>query len=250
MTFFSDLSRRAEWLEPKRGPLYLQLSRHIEAAIRSGELAGNSSLPSEREMALFTGLSRVTIRKAIEVLASQKLIDQRRGSGNFILSPQEDLDYSLSHLTSFTDQMQRRGKTSGSEVISAELGLPSPEEMVILGLGTDEMVARVKRLRRADGMPMAIEISALPPDILPDPKAVSVSLYKILSEQKTKPVRAMQRISATRLTPQQAKLLEVDINDPALKVVRTGYLSSGRIVEFTTGVYRGDAYDFVAELKL
>ncbi len=201
-------------------------------------------------MANLSGLSRVTIRKAIEVLVNDELISPRHGSGNFVSPPVEKLEHSLSRLTSFTEDMQRRGKSSSSERINAGLFAPSPEEMMALGLAAGELVARIERLRRAGGVPMAIECSALPPDILPNPETVDTSLYRVLAERGLKPVRAMQRISATRLTKKQAKRLGIDIHAPALKIVRTGYLASGRIVELTTGIYRGDTYDFVAELQL
>ena len=250
MTLITEMLSPTAWQQASGGPRYLQLSRHIASAIRAGSLAGESPLPSEREMASLTGLSRVTIRKAIEVLVNERLVTPRHGSGNFISPPVEKLEHSLSRLTSFTEDMRRRGKSSSSERISAGLFTPSPEEMMALGLGAGELVARTERLRRADGVPMAIECSALPPDILPNPEAVDTSLYKVLAERGLKPVRAMQRISATRLTTEQARLLEIDIHDPALKIARTGYLASGRIIELTTGIYRGDVYDFVAELQL
>lgn len=242
--------RPENWHKPNGGPRYLQLGRHIASAIRAGGLLPDSPLPSEREMAHIAQVSRVTVRKAIGVLVNEKLVTQHHGSGNFISAPAANIEHSLSRLTSFTDQMNRRGKTSSSEVISAGFVVPSPEEMVTLGLGTEDLVARIERLRRADGVPMAIECSALPPDILPDPALVTTSLYKVLAEKNLKPVRAMQRISATRLTAEQARRLEIGIHDPALKIARTGYLASGRIIELTTGIYRGDAYDFVAELQL
>ncbi len=238
------------WQQPNAGPRYLQLSRHLADAIKAGTLAGETPLPSEREMASLSGLSRVTIRKAIEVLVGEQLVTPRHGSGNFVSPQVEKLEHSLSRLTSFTEDMRRRGKSSSSERISAGLFTPSPEEMMALGLGAGEMVARTERLRRADGVPMAIECSSLPPDILPNPEAVDTSLYTELGKKGLKLVRAMQRISAARLSLEQAKLLEVDPHDPALKIARTGYLASGRIIELTIGIYRGDAYDFVAELQL
>ncbi len=250
MTQITDMLSPAAWQQANGGPRYLQLSRHIANAIKAGTLAGESPLPSEREMASLTGLSRVTIRKAIEVLVQEELVNPRHGSGNFVATKVEKLEHSLSKLTSFTEDMRRRGKSSSSETISVGLFTPSPEEMMALGLGAGDLVARTERLRRADGVPMAIECSALPPDILPDPEAVDTSLYKVLAERGLKPVRALQRISAARLTAGQAKLLELDLHDPALKIARTGYLGSGRIIELTTGIYRGDAYDFIAELQL
>jgi len=238
------------WQRPNSGPRYLQLGRHIAQAIQDGALREDTSLPSERDMARFAQVSRVTIRKAIAFLANETLVTQRHGSGNYITPPGKKVPHTLTRISSFTEQMRRRGRMPKTEVISTGIVIPSPEEIVTLGLGANDKVARVERLRRADGVPMAFEQSALPPDILPDPEEVTSSLYKVLQSRNLKPVRALQRISAVRLTPAQAQLLEIGINDPALKIVRTGYLASGRIIEFTTGIHRGDAYDFIAELVL
>ncbi len=245
----SALIAQEAWLRPNAGPRYLQFSRHLAQQINAGVLEPDTSLPSEREMAQISDMSRVTIRKAIQVLADDRLIVQRRGSGTFVAPRVQKLEHSLSRLTYFTEDMQRRGKSSSSEIISVGLLSPSPEEFIALGLRSGEQVARISRLRRADGVPFAIEQSSLPHDILPDPTKVSTSLYEQLDKHGVRPVRAIQRISATLLSEDNATLLEAEKAAPALRITRTGYLPSGRVIEFTVGIYRGDAYDFVAELQ-
>ncbi len=249
-TDISRLFHRSAWHKDNNGPRYFQLSAFLERAIKSGDLAEGAPLPPEREIAQIADLSRVTVRKAIEVLAEKNLVVQRRGSGTFIAPHMQKLEHSLSRLTSFTEDMKRRGKSSTSEIIASGLIEPSPEDIVALGLRSGELVTRVERLRRADGVPLAIERSAVPRDILPNPDDVTTSLYDALDRLGKRPVRAIQRISATKLTREQAALLEIDINDPALKIDRQGYFESGRVIEFTTGIYRGDAYDFVAEMQV
>ncbi len=237
------------WLRANGGPRYLQLSRFLARAINDGVLEPGASLPSEREMAYIAQLSRVTIRKAVEVLVNDNLVVQRRGSGTFVAPRVQKLEHSLSRLTSFTEDMQRRGKSSSSEILASGFFSPSPEEIIALGLRSGEMVARIERLRRADGVPLALERSSLPSEILPHPEKVTTSLYDALEQLNTRPIRAIQRISATKLTAEQAERLELDQNDAVLKIDRTGYNASGRVIEFTSGIYRGDAYDFVAELQ-
>ena len=238
------------WLQQSGGPRYLQLRKHLARAITDGILEPNYPLPSEREMAEIADVSRVTIRKAIKVLVDDNLVVQRRGSGTFVAPPVQKLEHSLSRLTSFTEDMQRRGKTSESKIIVAGIFLPSPDEIFALGLTSGQMIARIERLRCADGQPMAIERSSISSDILPNPENVTQSLYDILDEQNLRPVRAIQKISASILNSEQAELLNAAVGDPALKISRTGYLPSGRAIELTTGIYRGDAYDFIAELTV
>ncbi len=232
------------------GPLYLQLQRRIADAMLRGVLAPGASLPAERDIAAITGLSRVTVRKAIEALVAQGLLIQRRGSGTFVAPRVERLEQALSLLTSFTEDMARRGKSVESVWISRSIQSPTPEEVMALGLGAGDRVARLERVRRSDGVPLAIERASIPTQVLPDPEAVGTSLYALLETSGHRPVRAVQRISAANLGPRDADLLGVAPGAAGLRIERIGYLSSGRVVEFTRSVYRGDAYDFAVELKL
>lgn len=238
------------WLSDDAGPLYIQLRKRIEAGIASGFLAPDMPIPPEREIASLTGLSRVTVRKAIADLADKGLIVQRQGSGSYVAPARPRVEQSLSHLTSFSEDMARRGFQSGIRWLERGLFLPSPDEIVTLGLGAGEQVARLARLRLADGKPMAIERAALPPDILPNPLEVAGSLYEALGRRGVRPVRAMQRISAISLSADDAALLEVRPQAAALRIERIAYLREGRTIELTRSIYRGDAYDFVAELRL
>jgi GntR family transcriptional regulator len=146
--------------------------------------------------------------------------------------------------------MARRGFRSEVRWLERGLFLPSPDEVLILGLGADDQVARLARLRLADGRPMAIERAALPPDILPNPLDVTVSLYDVLGQRGLRPVRAMQKISAINLSAEDSALLEVRPQAAGLRIERIAYLAEGRTIELTRSLYRGDAYDFVAELRL
>ena len=146
--------------------------------------------------------------------------------------------------------MARRGKSSTSRWLERGLFVPSPDEMTSLGLSADDSVARLVRLRLANGEPMAIERASLPTDILANPLAVETSLYEVLERDGHRPVRALQKISAINLSERDAELLVVPVGDAGLKIERTSYLESGRVAEFTQSLYRGDAYNFVAELRL
>ena len=232
------------------GPLYLQLQRRIADAMARGVLLPGASLPAERDIAAMTGLSRVTVRKAIEALVAQGALVQRRGSGTFVAPRVERLEQALSLLTSFTEDMARRGKSVESVWISRSVQPPTPEEVMALGLGAGDRVARLERVRRSDGVPLAIERASLSTQVLPDPEQVGPSLYAWLERRGQRPVRAVQRISAANLGPRDAELLGVTPGAAGLRIERIGYLANGRVVEFTRSLYRGDAYDFAVELKL
>ena len=240
----------AEGFGEGAGPLYLQLQRRIADAMAQGVLLPGASLPAERDIAAMTGLSRVTVRKAIEALVAQGALVQKRGSGTYVAPRVERLEQALSLLTSFTEDMARRGKSVESVWISRSVQPPTPEEVMALGLGAGDRVARLERVRRSDGVPLAIERASLSSAVLPDPEAVDTSLYALLQTRGLRPVRAVQRISAANLGQRDAELLGVPTGAAGLRIERISYLPSGRVVEFTRSLYRGDAYDFAVELKL
>ena len=238
------------WFRQGQGPRYRQLYRHITDAILSGDLEPDSQLPPERDLAALANVSRVTVRKAVGQLVSDGLVEQRRGAGSFVRPSAPKLEQSLSSLVSFTENMQARGMSSTSAVIDAGLHVPSPAEMLALGLSSHDKVARVERLRSANGIAMAIERSSLPHDILPHPEQVETSLYAILRAADRAPTRAIQRVAAISVTGDEAQMLNLAEGTAVLQIERTGYLGSGRPIEFTRGLYRSDMYDFVSELRL
>ena len=246
----------AEFLDPKgwlgrgKGPRYVQLRRRLEEGIAAGVLPPKSSLPPEREIAEITDLSRVTVRKAIQELVREGFVEQRQGSGSFVLEPVTRVEKTLSKLTSFTEDMKARGLETTSKWFERGIFIPSADEISAFDLGPGEQVARIYRLREAGGRPLVLERASLPLDILPNPIEVTNSLYEILARNGNRPVRAIQKISAINLQPQEAKLLDVAEGAAGLSIARTSFLENGRVIELGRSVYRGDAYDFVAELRV
>lgn len=246
----SELFEPAVWFRAGRGPRYAQLYRHIAAIIASGDLPPETQLPPERELADLARVSRVTVRKAVAQMVDEGVLEQRRGAGTFVRRPRPKMEHSLSSLLSFTDYMRQRGKAPTSRILRRGVFLPNPDEQVALGLSGVDRVTRLDRLRSSDGMPMALELSSLPNDVLPDPALVDSSLYDVLRATGTAPTRGMQRIKAVNLGAEEARLLNLTEGAAVLRIDRTGYLPSGRPIEFTRGLYRSDIYDFIAELRL
>ncbi|OYV35438.1 MAG: phage tail protein [Rhodospirillales bacterium 20-64-7] len=232
------------------GPRYVQLKRLIEAAIRDGAIKPGDALPPERDIAARVALSRVTVRRAVQELVREGVLFQRQGSGTFIKPRLGRVEQSLTALTSFTEDMALRGIGVESVFLDRGLYQPSPEEFIALGLTSGQSVARVWRLRLGNQEPLAIERASLRVEALPDPGVVGTSLYKALEATGMRPVRAIQRISAGLLGKADAALLGVAAGSASLNIARSSYLASGKIVEFTRSIYRADAYDFVAELRL
>ena len=226
-------------------PLYLQLAKRLTEAIRNGRWSAGDALPSERQMCEILGVSRVTLRKALDTLAADGLVEARHGSGTFVANR---VHQPMSVLTSFSYDMQSRGQTPSSRWLKHGYFPATPEEAMALGATPGEPIFRLHRLRLADGEPMAIEIAVLNRDDVPDPEAIGTSLYAYLAGRGREPVRALEHLRATILRGEEASVLSMPDNSAALYITRVGYLADGKVVEFTRSYYRGDRYDFVAEL--
>jgi GntR family transcriptional regulator len=145
--------------------------------------------------------------------------------------------------------MRARGRRPRSIWLKRSEGTVTPEESLKLALSPGTLVYRFHRLRFADDEPMAIEFATIDATCLPSLEAVDASLYDALEQAGNRPVRALQRLHALLLNADQAKLLKAKSADAGLLVERLGYLRDGRAAEFSQSIYRGDTYDFVAELS-
>jgi len=227
-------------------PLYRQLADRIAAAIAAQQLPQGQALPAERALCERLGLSRTTVRKAVEALAARGLVAARHGSGTFVAAR---LDQPLARLSSFTDDMRARGRFAGSRVVDRGVRFPSPDEAVALALTGGEQVTFLVRVRLADGEPLALEHATVPERVLPDPAAVGESLYAALQARGVAPVRALQRLRAAMASARDAAHLGIASGSAVMATVRHGYLADGTPVEFTRSTYRGDRYDFIAEMR-
>ena len=227
-------------------PLYLQLARQLELGIRAGTYAVDQALPSERVLCESLGVSRITARKAIDVLVAQGLVLRKHGSGNFI-APR--VEQSTSKLASFSQELRQRGFTPSSQWLQRDIVTASAPEREALALPRAALVARLVRLRLADGVPMAYEHSVLPQAVLPQPQALEDSLYAQLARQGHAPIRATQQLRALNAPAEMAAHLGLSEGTALLWVRRVAYGPAGSAIEFTHTYCRSDYYAFVAELR-
>ncbi|CCW19254.1 Predicted transcriptional regulator of N-Acetylglucosamine utilization, GntR family [Sphingobium indicum BiD32] len=244
MTSFSN--RIGQLREDLRIPLYLQLQQLVRQAIETRLLVQDDMIPAERDLAVEYGVSRITVRKAIDGLAQEGLVVRRRGAGTFVAARVEK---SFSKLSSFSEDMIARGRRPSSKWLAKSEGLVTPEESLSLGLSPGTQVYRFQRMRFADDVPMAIEYSTIVGRCLSGVGAVDDSLYAALEAVGNRPVRALQRLRAMHFPLEQCKRLGVETGHAGLFIERRGFLADGEAVEFTQSYYRGDAYDVVAELN-
>jgi len=233
--------------EASSQPLYQQLQRALRNAIDKRILGADDALPAERELAEELSISRITVRKAIDGLVEEGLLTRRQGSGTFVAARVEK---NFSKLTSFSEDMRARGRKPHSVWLSRAAGTVTPEESMTLRSSPGTPVLRFHRLRYADDAPMALEYATILASCLPSINAVETSLYEALEKTGNRPVRALQRLRAVLFTKEQAKLLRAQEKDAGLLVERVGFIKDGSAIEFSQSYYRGDTYDFVAELSI
>lgn len=224
---------------------YLRLRATLLHSIETGQLVPGQALRGERELAREHGVSRVTVRKAIAGLVTEGLLVQRHGAGTFVSAR---IVKSFSRLTSFSDDLRARGLTPHTKKLSEERGEVTPEEAMALNLSPGARVLRLRRVRYGGDAALAIERSVVPEFALPARTRVGMSLYETLDRFGLRPRRALQRLRAVAFDAESSRLLGIEVGCAGLLIERRGFLDDGRIVEFTQSLYRGDAYDFVAEL--
>lgn len=225
--------------------LYQRLEDALRGAIRDKVLPPGSVIPGERELAQRLSISRVTIRKAIRALVDDHLLVQRQGARTVVA---ERVEKPVSVLTSFSQDMLARGLKPGTVWLGKEVGVALPAEAMELGLSPGAEVCRLRRLRTADGQPMALELSIVPAAYLPSPDLVDASLYAVLEARGHIPVRALQRMRSALVPTADARLLGLPAGAPILEIDRRVFLEGGQTVEYCRSLYRGDTYDFLVEL--
>ena len=209
-------------------------------------------MPSERELAVERGISRMTARAAVDLLARRGLVERRERSGVFVARPR--IEQSLDTVAGLSDQLGGRGVVPGAEVleartvVTAELG--DAEVVSRLGLSEEEGVHVILRVRTGDGEPLILEENFLPERLMPGllDEDLGGSLYDLLRVRYGLSVaRSRQELEPTPLDSKAAAMLGVRPDVPALRVTRTAWDAEGRAIEFARDLHRGDRIIFVSE---
>jgi GntR family transcriptional regulator len=232
--------------EHRNSPIYMQLAHRLRQQIEDGDISAGEALPSERDLCKIIGASRVTVRKAIELLIEDGLLSRRQGSGTYV-TPR--IQAPGSFLSSFSEDAEARGEATGTIWMMKVIAVASEEEARILELPNGADVARLSRVRMAGGEPLAIENAVVPAEMLPDMAHLGNSLYQALDQHGNRPIIGQQKIRAALAGPTEASLLSIPENTEILRIERITRRADGRPVELTRSAYRGERYEFVSELR-
>ncbi|MGA0002089.1 MAG: GntR family transcriptional regulator [Steroidobacteraceae bacterium] len=238
------LRRELDRQDPS-APRYQRLERALQTLIGA---AGSrpAVLPGERTLAKMTGFSRVTVRRALADLGSLGLVRPKAGSGTYV---GERIERSLSRLTGFTEDLRARGLNPRVLFLERARGQATADEAMGLSVAPGTPVIRLRRLRYGNDRVLALELTVVPQEFLAEAELVEESLYETLERLGHRPTRALQRIRAVSIDGEVATLMEVEDGMAGLDIERRAFIADGRAVEYTRSTYRGDAYDFVAELE-
>jgi GntR family transcriptional regulator len=213
------------------------------------ELGVGDAIPSERQLGIDLGVSRLTVRAALDELVREGYLVRRRGAGTFVAEPKvaKGID-----ITSFSDDMRARGLTPGSRTLELRT-IPAGARLGrILHVSPSEPIVSVKRLRLADGDPMAIELLHVRSSLVPGLTAGDLevhSFYDLLSTRwDVSIVGGTQTVEPTVTNEEESAALGVPLHSPALLFERVTRSTLGDVVEYTSSTYRGDRYRLVTEI--
>ncbi|MGQ7298124.1 GntR family transcriptional regulator [Quadrisphaera sp. KR29] len=227
-------------------PLYQQLAEQLRAAIADGTLAPGSRLENEVAVAGRLGLSRPTVRQALQELVDGGLLVRRRGVGTQVVHPHVSRSMAL---TSLHDDLARSGRVPRTEVLGHASAPAPPELAAALGLAPGAEVVTVRRLRLADGEPLALMTNHIPAATAPTREQLETEgLYEVMRARGVQFRVARQTVGARLATAAEARLLHERPRAALVTMRRTAYDGAGHVVEVGDHVYRASRYAFETTL--
>lgn len=212
-------------------------------------LGVGEAIPSERQLSSDLGVSRLTLRAALDELAREGFLVRRRGSGTFVSEPKIAQELTM---TSFTEDMRRRGMAPGSRTLSLDVVPAGARLGRFLHVSPSEPIVLAKRLRMADRETMAIETLHVRESLVPGLSARDLegkSFYELLRERFGIVIAGgAQTIEPTVTNEEESEALGVPLHSPAFLFERVTHSETGEIVEFVHSIYRGDRYRLVTDL--
>jgi GntR family transcriptional regulator len=233
-----------------QGLLYQRVESVLAADITRGTLSPGAQLPTDDSLIERFGVSRITVRKAIQNLIARDLVEIRRGKGTFVAQPK--ITQELTELSGFVEDMQALGRNATARLIDKQI-VPATELVAWqLALTTGAHVVRIQRVRLADGVPMSFDETYLPLDI---GKQVITNdleiepIFSLLEQKYNIPlIEAEYKLEAVAAEADVANALEIKTGSPIFMIERTSYTTDSNPVDYERLHYRGDLIRFVTRL--
>ncbi|WP_322056242.1 GntR family transcriptional regulator [Paraburkholderia sp. J63] len=236
--------------EHDRNPLYAKVEAALAADISARILAPDSQLPPEDRLIERFGVSRTTVRKAVENLVARGLVEIRRGKGTFVAQPK--VTQELTELTGFVEDMRALGRTPTARLLDRQVVPADADVARQLAVPLGSLVMRIQRVRLADGVAMSFDETYLPREI--GEKVVTHDLdaepiFSLLEDKYDLPLtEAEYRLEAITAAPEVAQALAIEPGGAVFLIERTSYAAGHRPVDYEKLHYRGDLISFVTRL--
>lgn len=230
-------------------PIYYQLEEEIKNRIEKGELMPGDMIPSEREYAEQNGISRMTVRQAINDLVNDGFLYRQKGKGTFVA--RKKIEQPLQGLTSFTEDMRKRGMVPSSKLIRFGI-VPAPKKIARqLEIEPDAPIYDIQRVRVADDVPMALETNAISANLVKGltEEHARGSLYQTIEGKLAQRIDfARQVIESSTARESESEALDIQKDSPVLLIQRNTYLTDGTPLEVVKSVYRADRYKLMIDM--
>ncbi|MBN1776988.1 MAG: GntR family transcriptional regulator [Clostridiales bacterium] len=224
-------------------PLYKQLMQRLKNDITAGVYPTGVRIPGEQALCAAYGVSRVTVRKALEEIVREGLLVRRQGKGTFVA--QEKIKRDLAHITSFSDACAQIGQTAHTRLIERRTETATEEDRAKLDLQIGAQVLSICRLRLSDGKPVMLEYNRFPASLkFLTTAPLSGSLYALLAENGLIPSRAVHDISLGRAGEQVGKLLGTKDGDALLRLDQVVFDQHDHPLHISCQWIRGDRFTF------
>jgi len=230
--------------------LYARVETVLANEISDGELKVGDQLPTEDSLVARFGVSRITVRRAIQNLVGRCLVEIRRGKGTFVAAPK--ITQELTALSGFVEDMHALGRKPTARVIGKEIVAADATVASQLALTKGERVVRIRRVRLADGVPLSFDETFLPLEI--GKKVITNNLkvepiFSLLERKYDVPlIEADYKLDAVAAEAEVAAALKIKQRSPVFRIERTSYSAGGRPVDYERLHYRGDLAQFVTRL--
>jgi GntR family transcriptional regulator len=228
-------------------PKYWRLKEELHALIRG--LAPGSAIQTERELCALYGVSRTTVRQALQELVHEGHLYRRQGRGTFVAPPK--LVQTI-QLHGHTEEMEAAGLQPGSRLLTSGNVAAPPRVAAFFGLAAGGVAHRIVRVRLVDGSPIAVQTVYLDQERFGDVGALlaeSVSLYSLLRERYGAEIAGGEEaVEAANADEETARLLEIEAGSPLLVLHRRSWQADGRPIEWSESLYRGDRYRVAVRL--
>jgi len=229
-------------------PLYYQLKEELKKRILKGEFKEGDLIPSEREFSEQYNISSTTIRRALNDLVHENLLDRKAGKGTFVRSPKVKRD--LRKVLGFTQNMREMGLVPSTRVLDKKVVPANAFARERLGLKKGDKVVRLNRLRVANEIPMMLETRYIRTDLCPgiENEELSASLWKVFEKvYGFKPYRHSQNLRIAKISGHDATLLGLKDNALVFLIKGITFLENGEAIECEESLYRSDKYDLAFE---